>query len=1025
MFVMNKLLPLLVLSLLATSGHRLQAAAEPVTVRAELVAVVNDRVILGSDILGRMSATAEALRLQYPDNPALFAQKWQEQVQRVLEDLINEELILGEAIAAGRQVSEEHLDEYLKSFIQTNYGGNSDLFVQALAAEGRTVDEFRERHGQSDLVAAAKRKKVESLPPLTPEQIEQYYHAHEQDFWAKESVKLGIIVINQDPTNGPAAVEAQRKEAAAMHARLVSGADFATEAKLHSQGRSAPQGGDWGWIERSILRKELDVVALSLKPGGLSEVIETKEAWYIMRVTDHRSGALKPLADVREDIREILQTQARSAVIKQWHGQLRAKAFLRYFGGLAADSVSWENRLVKIEVKHIGVSTLSDAQIESHLHLKAGEAVTLASVDRDLRNLYSTGDFYNIRVSEAAVDGGSKLIYFVQEKPVLDDIQFAGNKNISRQELLPKLVSKTRERLDEWKLFKDALAIQSLYQEAGYPKATVKYVPNINEQTGHGSVTFEVTEGLATDAADAVAPTNRLTVAMLAFADKTGEPESAHWRYSLPRLVASPLGEVKAIRIYPAEASEYGLRQLKLKAGEPIDAAQARRIGEVIEARRVVWGDYRRQGKTWTATAQVLNVASGKQSAELSATADDWFEVCDQLAEKILQELALQPTEAERARMKMRFTASPAALEFFSQFYALQTERKPFAELERCARQAVTADPRCAKMHLALATCWFSQGKLEEGTQEIQEALKLKPELANAHMALGLAMLFQDKPEVAANESREAIRLDPDGPDGHIRLAEYLVTRGEWRQAVSSLQAAQRLNPVSANVRAHLGRVYAGQGERTKALHELEAAEFFGLEDVNAEEMTARAYDELHEIPLAVEHHEKFLTLARAGSKSQGGDAVCRTLAAIERLADAGLCQRRRAEVLFRAIVARGPEPSALGGRTGAGQFPPDQHARNETLGGRVDPGGDERFSKSPRPLQGAGPPSRRGAGREPNCAGNLCQLAETADVLSLPGIRAFVRGAGPRRRAEGVLGLRGPGLPRPNRAPRLRGSFA
>ena len=50
---------------------------------------------------------------------------------------------------------------------------------------------------------------------------------------------------------------------------------------------------------------------------------------------------------------------------------------------------------------------------------------------------------------------------------------------------------------------------------------------------------------------------------------------------------------------------------------------------------------------------------------------------------------------------------------------------------------------------------------------------------------------------------------------------------------------------------------------RKQALLELEAAEFFGLEDGNAAQMTSTAYDTLHEIPLAVEHYEKFLTLAR------------------------------------------------------------------------------------------------------------------------------------------------------------------
>ena len=369
--------------------------------------------------------------------------------------------------------------------------------------------------------------------------------------------------------------------------------------------------------------------------------------------------------------------------------------------------------------------------------------------------------------------------------------------------------------------------------------------------------------GLAAHAADSVAPTNRLTVAMLAFADKTGEPESAHWRHSLPRMVASPLREVKAIRIYPADASEYGLRRLNLKAGEPIDATQAQKIGEIIEARRVVWGDYRRKGKEWTVTARVLNVASGKQSAQLSATSDDWFEACTQLAGKILRELGFKPTEAEQARMKIRFTTSPTALGFYSRGYALQAEDKPFAEAEKCYRQAVAADPRCAEAHGALARCLLSQGKVEEGSEEIREALKLKPELDSAHMVLGVVMLlFHDKPEAAAKEIREAIRLDPDDPENHVRLAEYHHGQNEWIQAVSCLREALRLNLVSADVRAKLGYVHANQGERAKALQELYDAEYLGLEDMNAAQSTAQAYDALHEIPRAVEHYEKFLTLA-------------------------------------------------------------------------------------------------------------------------------------------------------------------
>jgi len=61
--------------------------------------------------------------------------------------------------------------------------------------------------------------------------------------------------------------------------------------------------------------------------------------------------------------------------------------------------------------------------------------------------------------------------------------------------LLARLKSKTGERLDEWKLFNDSQTIQSIYQKAGYPQATAKYLLTVNEKAGRGSVTFEVIEG--------------------------------------------------------------------------------------------------------------------------------------------------------------------------------------------------------------------------------------------------------------------------------------------------------------------------------------------------------------------------------------------------------------------------------------------------------------------------------------------------------------------------------------------------
>jgi len=427
MNAMNRLPLLLILSLLASLGHRSNAATAQVYFPAGLAAVVNGRPIFDSDIREKMSRAVDVLRRQYTNNPAVLEQKLNEQQLDALERLIEDELILTEAMAAGRETTKEHLELFIQNLIQTRYSGDSNLFLNVLAAKGVTVEEFRERHRRDDLVAAARQEKVAAIPPPTPEQIEQYYHSHEKEFWVDESVKLSLIVLNKNPTNGQAAVEMQGKLAAEIHARAAEGKDFANLAQLYSQGSQAKQGGDWGWVERRVLRQELADAAFALKPGGLSDVIETEQACYILRIADRRPGGLKPMAEVQDEIAKTLQTQQRAAVINQWLTKLRAQGLIQYLGG-GVGTERAQVKVVKIEIARVGVATVSDAVIRSHLGVKEGELVTQASVDHDIRSLYATGNFYNIRVAATPEAGGINLIYAVQEKPVLNDIQFTATK---------------------------------------------------------------------------------------------------------------------------------------------------------------------------------------------------------------------------------------------------------------------------------------------------------------------------------------------------------------------------------------------------------------------------------------------------------------------------------------------------------------------------------------------------------------------------------------------------------------------
>lgn len=147
-----------------------------------------------------------------------------------------------------------------------------------------------------------------------------------------------------------------------------------------------------------------------------------------------------------------------------------------------------------IEVRHIGPRAVSDQLVLANIRVKEGDRYSKLNIDDDVRNLYATGYFYNIRVTEERGSDGVKLTYFVQGRPVLADIRFEGNERFSLRRLQKKVTSVVGEPLDEAKLFADARAIQESYEKRGYHGTEVRATVNIDENAGRGTAIFEIRE---------------------------------------------------------------------------------------------------------------------------------------------------------------------------------------------------------------------------------------------------------------------------------------------------------------------------------------------------------------------------------------------------------------------------------------------------------------------------------------------------------------------------------------------------
>ena len=161
----------------------------------------------------------------------------------------------------------------------------------------------------------------------------------------------------------------------------------------------------------------------------------------------------------------------------------------------AAWAQSTGPKIDRVDIKFVGPASVSEDFIRSNIRLKPGATYLPGLTQDDVHSLYGTGQFYNIRVSvDQADDGGVVLTYLIQVRPRITDIKIEGNDKLSDSKLKKKITVKTGEPLDEQKLFTIVQEMKKLYEKYGLADTKVKYVLNIEEVTGHGSVTFHIEE---------------------------------------------------------------------------------------------------------------------------------------------------------------------------------------------------------------------------------------------------------------------------------------------------------------------------------------------------------------------------------------------------------------------------------------------------------------------------------------------------------------------------------------------------
>ncbi|MEI7817726.1 MAG: POTRA domain-containing protein, partial [Desulfuromonadales bacterium] len=147
-----------------------------------------------------------------------------------------------------------------------------------------------------------------------------------------------------------------------------------------------------------------------------------------------------------------------------------------------------------VEIRIEGNRRIEQAAILNIVKMKAGDILFNDKTDADIRAIYKLGHFQDVRALKEDSDKGVVLVYSVQEKPIVRETTFEGNKEITTEKLKEALEFRQNSVFSSKDLAKTVIKIKKMYGDEGYYLADIQTEVKKSSPT-ELSVIIKIVEG--------------------------------------------------------------------------------------------------------------------------------------------------------------------------------------------------------------------------------------------------------------------------------------------------------------------------------------------------------------------------------------------------------------------------------------------------------------------------------------------------------------------------------------------------
>jgi len=172
----------------------------------------------------------------------------------------------------------------------------------------------------NDLLASDYLKKeVVAKINVSAEDTQLYYKTHREEFTTPEMVKARHILIKVDKSASEEDKKKSKKKAEEILGRIKAGEDFAKLAtEVSDDPGSKIKGGDLGFFPKGRMVPDFEKAAFSLKPGEISDIIETQFGFHIIKVEERKDAVLEPYEKMKDKVKEKVLAYFRKARVEEF-----------------------------------------------------------------------------------------------------------------------------------------------------------------------------------------------------------------------------------------------------------------------------------------------------------------------------------------------------------------------------------------------------------------------------------------------------------------------------------------------------------------------------------------------------------------------------------------------------------------------------------------------------------------------------------------------------------------------------------